>query len=186
MSRQKRTPKLAAQEILRKSGSPRLANGIAIDVQRIIEEHCGFEIHEIDGLDPGGYPVLGLFVPNYNIVMIEADCIEPRKRFSMAHELGHAELEYDFGDADSLFDLGEPKMFGCTSEDEDLHNMDERHAGYRRLKEILANKFAANLLMPEGLVRQIWREWRDAERVANALAVSREAIGYRLHELGLN
>lgn len=181
-----RNPRLAAHEILRKSGSPRLGNGVAIDVVRILEVHCGFEVQHIENLDPGGKPVLGLFVPNFNIVMVEATSIEPRKRFTMAHELGHAELEYDYGPAESLFDLSEPEVFGCTFEDEDLRDMDERRAGLRRRKEIRANQFAAHLLMPEDLVREVWRDWRDPVRVAAALAVSNEAMGYRLQDLRIS
>jgi Zn-dependent peptidase ImmA (M78 family) len=175
----------AANEVLRKSGAPRMENGVAIDIERIIRSHCGFEVMHINGLNPGGRPVLGLFVPDHNIVMVEATSKEPRKRFTMAHELGHSELEYDFGPAESLFDLGEPAMFECTQDDEDLKQMDERRAGRRRRKEIRANQFAASLLMPEDLVRQVWRDWRDPERVARALCVSNEALGYRLREIGI-
>jgi Zn-dependent peptidase ImmA (M78 family) len=182
-AKQVRTPKGAANEILRKSGTPRMSNGVAIDVERILEQHCGFEVMHIENLNPGGRAALGLFIPDHDIVMVEATSIEPRKRFTMAHELGHAELEYDFGPAESLFDLGETGMFECTADDEDLKKMDEHRAGRRRRKEIRANQFAANLLMPDELVREVWRDWRNASRVAQALCVSNEAIRYRLHEL---
>ncbi len=178
-----KNPKAAAYEVLSKSGTPRLSNGVAIDVERILTEYCGFEVMHIENLDPGGRPVLGLFVPGHNIVMVESTSIEPRKRFTLAHELGHAELEYDFGPADSLFDLQEPAMFECTAGDEDLKFMDERRAAHRRRKEIRANQFAANLLMPGDLVREVWRDLCDLDRAAAVMSVSKEALGYRLREL---
>ncbi len=64
--------------------------------------------------------------------------------------------------------------------------MDERRAGLRRKREIRANKFAAHLLMPEGLVREVWREQHgNAERVSDALMMSNEALEYRLKDLRL-
>jgi len=176
-------PRIIAEETLRKSGAPRL--GLAIDVESIVRDFCGFELMQIRRLELGGKPVLGLFAPTLNAVMVESDCYEVRKRFTIAHELGHAQLEYDQGNATSLFDL-EPEIFGCTEEDEKMAVVDELKAGLRRKKEIRANQFAANLLMPEGLVREVWRqEHEDAARVANALLVSKEALGYRLKDLRL-
>ncbi len=93
---------------------------------------------------------------------------------------------YHHGDSAPLFELEEPELFGCTDEDQSLGSMDELMAGLRRKKEIRANKFATHLLMPEGLVHEVWRvESGNAGRVAAALAVSKEALGYRLQELNL-
>lgn len=179
-------PKAVAYDILQRSGYPRTSNGIAIDVEGILRDYCKFEVMHIPGLDPGGKAVLGLFVPDGDTVMIEDNCIEVRKRFSMAHELGHAQLEYDFGAADSLFALPEVEIFECVADDESLALMDERTAGLRRRKEIRANQFAAHLLMPDGLVQDIWRqEGQDVASVAAALMVSKEALRYRLRDLGL-
>ena len=178
-----KNPKIIAEETLRKSGFPRL--GRAVDVESIVRDFCGFELMHIDGLELGGKPILGLFALTLNAVMVENDCYEVRKRFTIAHELGHAQLEYDHGNAASLFDL-EPKIFGCTEEDEKMAPSDELRAGRNRKREIRANQFAANLLMPEGLGREVWRqEHGDTDRVANALLVSKEALGYRLQGLRL-
>jgi Zn-dependent peptidase ImmA (M78 family) len=50
-------------------------------------------------------------------------------------------------------------MFACTEEDENLDAMDEARAEskarLRRVKEIRANKFAAHLLIPGGLMRDV-------------------------------
>lgn len=182
-----KNPRLIAEQMLAKSGVPRLGNGVAIDVEKIVTEFCGFELMHIEGLELGGRPVLGLFAHNLNAVLVENSCYDARKRFTIAHELGHAQLEYDQGNAASLFDLDEPEVFGCTEEDEDLDTMNELRAGLRRRKEIRANKFAANLLMPEGLVKEVWRqEHGNIDSVSGILFVSKEALGYRLQDLSLS
>jgi Zn-dependent peptidase ImmA (M78 family) len=181
-----KNPKLFAEEMLRKSNSPRLSNGYAIDVEGIARDYCGFEVMHIDDLEVSGKPALGLYVHAINVLMVTNKCYEPRKRFSIAHEIGHAQLECDRGNAEPLFELDEPEIFGCTEEDQSLGSMDELKAGLRHKKEIRANKFATHLLMPAGLVHEVWRlESGDADRVASALAVSKEALGYRLRELNL-
>jgi Zn-dependent peptidase ImmA (M78 family) len=51
--------------------------------------------------------------------------------------------------------------------------------------EIYANKFAACLLMPEGEVRRMHSEGMVDWEMAIRFAVSREAIQFRLKDLGL-
>lgn len=179
-------PEIIAREMLRKSGSPRLSNGYAIDVESIARDYCGFEVMHIDDLEVGGKPVFGLYVHAINALMVMNNCYEPRKRFSIAHEIGHAQLEYDHGNAASLFDLEEPEILGCDAEDQGFGLMNELKAGLRRKKEIRANQFAAHLLMPDGLVREVWRlEQGSLDRTASTLGVSKEALGYRLVDLKL-
>lgn len=179
-------PKVLAEEMLRKSDSPRLSNGIAIDVEAIAREYCHFEVMHIDDLEIAGKPVFGLYVHSINALMVMNNCYEPRKRFSIAHEIGHAQLEYDHGDSASLFDLDEPKIYGCNEEDLRVSSINERQLGLRKKKEARANQFGTNLLMPEPLVREVWRlENGILERVAATLHVSKESLGYRLKELHL-
>jgi Zn-dependent peptidase ImmA (M78 family) len=164
-----------------------MPNGRAIDVEHIVREFCKIELMFIDGLHPSGRPLLGLFTPTFNAIMLESNCVEVRQRFTIAHEIGHVQLDHGYGNANPLFDLDQPETFECTEEDENLGVMDELKAGLRRKKEIRANQFAAHLLMPEGLVREVWREeHRNLDRVASSLLVSKEALGYRLSDLRLS
>jgi Zn-dependent peptidase ImmA (M78 family) len=174
-----------ADEILRRSGIPRLKNGIAIDVRRIIEDFCGFKFALVPHLEFNGKRRLAAFIPEYNYILVEENCIEPRQRFSMAHELGHAELEQDFGSADSLFGPHTQQAFLCGEDDLESGRIHERRAGQRRRSEIRANQFAAFLLMPDDLVREVWRKEEHVGSCARALAVSTQAIGYRLRDLNL-
>lgn len=174
-----------ADEILRRSGYPRLPNGIGIDVQAIIEDFCKFKFALVPELQLGGKRRLAVYIPEHNYVIVEEHCIESRRRFSLAHELAHAELEHDFGPAQNLFGDSTAAAFLCGEEDLSVARTAERRVGLRRRSEIRANQFAAFLLMPEPLVREVWRRHADPQTCAGALSVSVESLGYRLRELGL-
>ena len=98
-----------------------------------------------------------------------------RKRFSIAHELGHHFLH--------LVDDGE-----ILDTHTDMFRDKEPAEGPisdRRLREVHANWFAASLLMPEAFVRSEWERNPNATHLAKVFNVSREAIGYRLDALDL-
>jgi len=174
-----------AEEILRRSALPRFGNGIAIDVRRIVEDFCRFKIALVPSLEFNGKRRSAAFIPDFNYILVEENCIESRRRFSMAHELGHAELEHDFGSSESLFGPQAQQAFLCREDDLEDRKSDERRVGRRRRSEIRANQFAVFLLMPEDLVREVWRNNRDVRACADALAVSVQAMSYRLNDLKL-
>jgi Zn-dependent peptidase ImmA (M78 family) len=95
-----------------------------------------------------------------------------RRRFSLAHELGHFLLGHHVGggeDVDALHidsDEGRPPDF-------------DWHA------ERAANDFAAELLMPRRLMSEAFRHSQDPSELAEQFGVSRLAIGYRMVNLGL-
>jgi hypothetical protein len=87
-----------------------------------------------------------------------------RRRFTIAHEIGHFVLHQE----------------GCRPERGGV--VDE--AG--RVEEGEADTFAAELLMPEHLVREAVRtHGPDATRLAERFEVSRKAMQARLRDLGL-
>lgn len=177
-------PAKLASETLVRCGQPRLANGRAIDVERIAREFCKVELMFISDLNPSGKTLLGLYTPILNAIMVNCDSIEVRQRFTIAHEIGHVQLEHEHGGAESMFELPEPETFECSEDGAGFIGADERSIGRFRRAEIRANQFAAHLLMPEGLVREVWREENgNAERVAHALRVSKESLGFRLNGL---
>lgn len=170
-----------AGRLLSASGSPRLPNGIAIDVERIAKDYCGFDVAEIPDLNLGG-PVLGAFIPEFDLIMLKENCIFTRRRFSLAHEIGHAQLEHKFGANEGLFGPQKAMYFRC--EDGDIAGGDDVRKRRPRA-EILADKFAAHLLMPESLVREIWRTAFSERDTADMLMVSQQAMDIRLRQLGL-
>jgi len=87
-----------------------------------------------------------------------------RQRFTLAHELGHAVLH----SGENLIDYRR-----------NLEGSNDR-------KEVEANKFAAEVLMPEELFRRAWIHRNgDARRTAVLFGVSSAAAEYRAKSLGL-
>ena len=52
-------------------------------------------------------------------------------------------------------------------------------------EEVEANAFVANLLMPEQMVREMWKRWGSTEILADIFKVSLSAMSYRLYNLHL-
>lgn len=95
-----------------------------------------------------------------------------RKRFTIAHELGHCllHLQNDGEYVDREIDL-------FRTESQDISGL--------HLKEVQANQFAAALLMDAELVKETWPHVRDIQRMAELFHVSESAMGYRLSNLRL-
>jgi Zn-dependent peptidase ImmA (M78 family)/transcriptional regulator with XRE-family HTH domain len=115
----------------------------------------GLVVHLDDG------PAIGLQEQQHNL---------GRRRFTLAHELGHhllrhtASFHVDFADA------------GGTA---------GSAPGYNWQHERAANDFAANLLMPAPWVRHAAQVSGDVGQLAKRFDVSRAAMGFRLASLGL-
>lgn len=176
----------AVNLILQRSGPPRLPNGVGIDVAAIVRDYCNLDLVPISPLVIKGRTLLALYVPDLRTVLLEENCNARRQRFSMAHELGHAQLEDDFGEADTLFQAEVlRKAFFCDERDMASKPGDERSKGRRRLLEVSANRFAAQLLMPTDLVKEQWALHRDVQKCCEVLEVSRQTLEIRLEGLHL-
>lgn len=102
-------------------------------------------------------------------IFIEQSDSDNRKRFTVAHELGHYVSKADEGD-------------------EDFEYVDYRGAlaaSGTNAEEIFANQFAAELLMPEKEVRKAWREHNSVSVLALDFGVSSDAMSFRLKNLGI-
>lgn len=98
-------------------------------------------------------------------IWYSADEPPVRQRFTVAHELGHWALDHGASFRD------EPSNFLLST---------------RNPKEIAANKFAAELLMPSEAVNVAIAKQKvvDIDRLAKMFAVSQAAICFRLCSLG--
>jgi hypothetical protein len=155
----------AAEQLLVAAG----VNKAPVDVDALARD-CGvrvadFDFHgEVDGLvvQLGDGAAIGLDSKGQRTT--------GRRRFTLAHELGHHLLKHsstfsvDFADA------------GGTQGGSPTYNW--RH-------ERAANEFAANLLMPAALVGAAYKKTPTVANLADRFDVSGQAMGFRLTALGL-
>ena len=110
--------------------------------------------------DPRGGPA------GYSIY-INANDVPRRQRFTLAHEIAHYVLHRD--------------LIGDGIEDNALYRS-KLGEWYERQ----ANRMAADILLPPGLVRRRWASGvKEVSKLADAFNVSEQAMRIRLDELGL-
>jgi Zn-dependent peptidase ImmA (M78 family) len=131
-----------------------------VPVEAIAEDLLGLFVEEVD-LDG----VSGLLYPSQRLIQLNANDVPARRRFTLAHEVGHWVCQVQEG-------RGAPLM--CRAEDVD--------PGTDRTLEREANIFAAELLMPEPAVRAAAGDPDAAE----CFGVSGEAMAWRLYGFGLS
>ena len=132
-----------------------------VPVEAVAEDLLGLSVAESESLE-----VSGMLLPAEREVWLNATEPTPRRRFTLAHELGHWVCQV-------LEGRGAPVM--CRA--------DEVGVGEGRALEREANVFAAELLMPEEVVRASFD--RTLGGTAVRFDVSEEAMGWRLYNLGL-
>ena len=132
--------------------------GIVVEEREFVDEIDGFYLR-LTGAPP--------------IIAINNSYVKPvvRRRFTLAHEIGHHLLTHRITPERRLF-------FFDTSQT------------YRNMMERACDRFAALLLMPEDLVRRFYDElcYNSERRVAvmaERFGVSTWALRRRLRELGL-
>lgn len=139
------------------------ADAGAVPVESIAEDLLGLRLVE-DDLSAVGPGISGLLVVATRGLWTAASEPRVRRRFTIAHEIGHWVCHRADVPA------------GCTPQD----------AGASRdPREREANTFAASLLMPAGRVRAAHAHEPDAARLATRFVVSAEAMAWRLYNLGL-
>ena len=138
---------------------------VPVPVDAIAEDLLGLHVAEAD-LDG----VSGLLYPARRQIVLNASDGADRKRFTLAHELGHWICQ--------CVDAAEPQEVFCRAEDVGLEPA-------AKAVEREANVFAAELLMPEDSVRSAWKNSWDIDRCATLLGVSGEAAHWRLFSFGL-
>lgn len=95
-----------------------------------------------------------------------------RKRFSLAHEIGHYVKNYQDWPSEKKAAIAEMR--------------NSRSADGFDPEEIWANQFAAALLMPASIVRKYWAQGKTDEQMAKIFDVSNQAMNLRRVNLGLN
>jgi IrrE N-terminal-like domain len=146
---------------------------IPAPVESIAEDLLGLRIEESSKLDCSG-----ILLPSERRILLNAseaahnETPIRRHRFTIAHELGHWVCHVMDAPAGM-----EPAPSFCRA-------VDLTQDADRRL-EREANVFAAELLMPEQVVRDAWNAEPDVDAVAERFGVSRLASHWRLYGFGL-
>lgn len=126
-----------------------------------IADQVGVSIEGYSGLEFSGF-----FNRDNNAIIYNTDEPIVRRRFTVAHELGHFAL----GHSDAPRD--KPSNFSASSSSP---------------IEGAANRFAAELLMPAEAVKTVVRagSMKSVDEMAQAFGVSKLAMTYRLTNLNL-
>lgn len=159
----------------------------------------------IQSFDPALYPgVQGFLEPGEDLIFLRAGLPEPVRRFTLAHELGHAALHRRDGLAAEIAQRGVPAW--ATTEDDDevscvesdlqalASDSDEtlrpgQAYSARAQREGEANAFAAGMLLPAIATRAAYaalcqqRAERPVAALAQRFAVSEEVALRRLTTL---
>ncbi len=132
-----------------------------VDLKRIVEVK-GFVYMEVDTF-PDNVSALFIAKDGKSYALVNARHHPNRRRFSLAHELGHIILRHN------VEDLEEVSTMDTPPESSDSVPRDARE------KE--ANMFANALLMPlEMLKKEHAKKGADIETLANTFSVSQEAM----------
>lgn len=114
------------------------------------------------------------------IIAINIDNSPNRQRFTIAHELGHYFLHANNKENDLFID-------------QTLYHRNDKSSHGTYKQEIQANKFAAALLMPEEMIKEVIENEEldlsddlDLLLLSNKFKVSEKAMSYRLGNLGLS
>ena len=137
---------------------------IPVPVDRIAEDYLGLtvEASALDGLS-------GVLYPAERRIGVNAAEPEARRRFTLAHELGHWICQC----------VGRtPAPLYCRADE-----VTADPTGKALERE--ANIFAAELLMPELSVRAAFARADDRNELARAFGVSAPAMHWRLYSFGL-
>src|SRR5205085_1186989 len=153
---------------------------LPVPIEDIADSHFGLLVRDAEDLKlaPGapalaeGQGLSGLLLPDRGEIWVNADEARQwpaRRRFTIAHELGHWRLHRDaderavFCRSGSIAPEAQPRDQLPPAEDE-------------------ANAFAAALLMPAALVQEQYvRCERDFFRLCDTFGASGAAMGRRLH-----
>ena len=137
-----------------------------VDIEGLIQR-LGISLSK-DFLDPDIAGMIEKTKGGDYAITINGKDSETRQRFTMAHELGHFILHRNrIGDG-----INDNKMYRATKT--------SANSRIGQIQEIQANQFAANVLMPMPLIKDLQSQGLDNETMAKKLKVSKQALAIRL------
>lgn len=160
------TPKREARKLRSEAYNVDGKMRLPIDVAEIAKElNVKVEVRELPS------SVAGFIIKEANesfpVIYVNSGDGPQRRRFTIAHELGHYIQNRD------------------SKEMAYVDNRDEMASTGTDPKERWCNAFAAELLMPESVVKKYWAQGWEFERIRELLNVSKAALANRLNSLDL-
>lgn len=149
--------KAMAQKVLKECG----ASALPVDLKRIVEMK-GYVYMEVETF-PDEVSALFIAKDGKNYALVNARHHAHRRRFSLAHELGHILLNHVGEDLEEMPSIDAPP-----------ESMRHYAAGDSREKE--ANIFASALLMPIDMLKKEYAKGADIDKLAAIFAVSQQAM----------
>ncbi|MBD3238836.1 MAG: ImmA/IrrE family metallo-endopeptidase [Candidatus Moranbacteria bacterium] len=141
-----------------------------VDITSLAQQ-IGYRVYEVNFDDP---QVAGMVVDSdkEKSIYVSENDPEGRKRFTIAHELGHVILHHqELAANQRIVDYRKPLT--------DYKDTDDLK------REVEANMFAAEILMPEDLTKKLWEFKQDVDDLAGFFKVSQKAALVRLESLAL-
>lgn len=157
-----------------------------VPIEEIVDSCLGLLVRDVEDLSaaPGcprlaaGQSLSGLLLPSASEIWVDAEESRrwpARRRFTIAHEVGHWALHQDQRKRGPLF-CRHGQVDPAERESAELPPLDPI--------EEEANQFAAALLIPAALLRREYeRPDRDFSRLCAAFSSSGAAMGRRLHQV---
>ena len=131
-----------------------------------VAEHLGYRVSSFTP-SVRTHDVSGAVDHSQKVIYVNRDEPATRNRFTIAHEIGHIVLH---GKEENVVDYRRQVGYGFNDQP----------------REAQANRFAAELLMPQNVFEALWNAYdHDAEAVAEVLQVSPTAAKVRAQSLGL-
>jgi hypothetical protein len=153
-----------------------------VDVELLAAILFDLGVQQVPDLRVGDRAYAGFLDGGARLVVVEAAHHEHRRRFSIAHEVGHFVLHY-------LPHQASGGVFACTAADMETNSIPLGESAARMLhyrQEVEANQFAGDLLMPEVSVRAMHRVTGGRVlSLARHFKVSPRAMEIRLTRLQL-
>lgn len=141
-----------------------------IDVRSIVQR-AGIQIQEIDVSDNRWS---GQFYRSRRLIAVNEAHHEHRKRFTLAHELGHFLLGHEVDEVEEQISAYGAYESGIIEQDEQLPDVERE-----------ANEFASELLIPMAMIKKDYQRLRDAKQLAARYQVSESAMWVSLLKHGL-
>jgi hypothetical protein len=155
-----------ADELRRRFHASYGAPELPVPVEEIAEDLLGLAVGESEEL-----AVSGLLLPAERRIWLNATEVPARRRFTLAHEVGHWVCQHLEGKSAPVY---------CRATD-----VQPEPTAADRALEREANVFAAELLMPEAVLRKEWSGNANLAELADRFGVSPVAIQWRLYSFEL-